>query len=115
MPNKKIVFKDIAGIEPVLTGHGVGEKRVLLSQKDHSSPITQIAQTSLKAGEIVEGHVHPTMDEHFVFLEGECVVTLNGESIRCKKDHYLLIPAGTNHEIKITSNATIITIGVAKE
>lgn len=115
MPNKIVVFKDIADIESVLTGHGVGEKKVLLSQKEHSSPITQIAQTRLQFRQIVENHVHPTMDEHFVFLKGECKVRTDVDAIHCYAGQYLMIPAGVYHQIEVLSDTELITIGVTTE
>ncbi len=113
--SNKIVIKVIADIEPVLTRHGVGEKKVLLSQEEHSSPITQIARTSLLYGQKVEKHMHPTMDEHFIFLKGECILRTETDEIYCHEGHYLIIPAGVCHQIEVLSNTEIITIGVATE
>lgn len=110
-----MILKTISDIEPILTGHGVGEKRVLLSMKEFSSAVTQIAQTRLKAGEMVEKHCHPTMDEHFIFLKGECRVIADGETVLCRDGHYLLVPAGVNHEISVLSETEMLTIGVATE
>mgnify|MGYP002625456332 CR=1 FL=1 len=115
MTNKKLIHKQIAEIVPVLTGHGIGAKKVLISQEELSSPITQIAQTTLRRGDIVVTHKHPTMDEHFIFLEGECELTLNETKICCKGGEYLLIPAGVRHQIEVISDTTMITVGVAKE
>lgn len=113
MPSKQVLVKTIADIEPVLTGHGIGEKRVLLSQKEYSSPITQIAHTCLKAGDMVEGHSHPTMDEHFIFLKGKCEVTVGGQTITCREGQYLMIPADSNHQIKVLTDIAMLTVGVA--
>ena len=113
MPSKQVLLKTIADLEPVLTGHGIGEKRVLLFQMEYSSPITQIAQTYLKSGDIVEGHCHPTMDEHFVFQRGKCEVTVEGEKLHCEGGQYLLIPAGFQHQIEIITDTVMLTVGVA--
>lgn len=113
MPSKQVLLKTIADIEPVLTGHGIGEKRVLLSQREYSSPITQIAQTRLKAGDIVEGHSHPTMDEHFVFLAGKCEVTVGEQVFCCEGGQYLLMPADSLHQIKVITDTVMLTVGVA--
>lgn len=115
MQNKNVLHKTISDIAPTLTGHGVGEKRVLLSQQDHLSPITQIAETYLKRGIIVEAHSHETMDEHFIFLQGKCMVIVDRESILCEDGQYLLVPAGINHQINVLIDTKLITIGVAKE
>ncbi len=113
MPNQQPVLKNISEIVPVKTSHGIGEKRVLLSQKEYPSPVTQIAQTGLKAGEVVESHSHPTMDEHFVFLEGKCEVTMDGKTMVCEGGQYLLMPAGTQHRIKVITNTVMLTVGIA--
>ena len=59
--------KKIIDIIPISTTHGVGEKRVLLNSQETSTPLTQIAVTQLKAGEVAEEHLHPTMEEFFLF------------------------------------------------
>ena len=40
--------RSLNGIEPVLTSHNAGLKRVLLSANESECPITQIAVTDLK-------------------------------------------------------------------
>ena len=115
MQNNKVLQKTIFDIAPILTGHGVGEKRVLFSQKEHASPITQIAQTRLVEGTTVEAHTHATMDEHFIFHCGKCRVMADGEEILCEGGQYLFIPAGVNHQINVLSDTELITIGVAIE
>ena len=44
--------KKIIDIIPISTTHNVGEKRVLLNSQETSTPLTQIAVTRLKAGEM---------------------------------------------------------------
>lgn len=115
MQNKKVLHKTIADIPPILTGHGVGEKRVFLSQKEHTSPITQIAQTHLQVGADVESHRHETMDEHFIFLYGKCRVRIEKKDIFCEGGQYLFVPAGLNHQINVLSDTELITVGVVTE
>lgn len=115
MQNKTVLQKSIFDIVPIFTGHGVGEKRVLLSQMEHSSPITQIAQTRLVEGTTVEAHAHVTMDEHFIFLLGKCRVITEGKELLCEGGQYLFIPAGVNHQINVLTDTELITIGVATE
>lgn len=115
MQNKKVLQKTISDIVPTLTGHGVGEKRVLLTQKEHISPITQIAQTHLQAGSDVESHTHETMDEHFIFLYGKCKVKIDKEIFFCEGGQYLFVPAGIIHQIEVLTDTELITIGVATE
>ena len=46
-------------------------KRVLLAANESDCPITQIAITDLKAGEVAETHSHEDMQEGFYVLSGE--------------------------------------------
>ena len=59
--------KKIKELPIITTTHGVGEKRVLLNNQETSTPLTQIAVTRLKAGEMAKEHLHPTMEEFFLF------------------------------------------------
>lgn len=113
MQKKKSILKTISDIRSILTGHEVGEKRVLLSQKEYLSPITQIAETHLKEGLVVEAHTHATMDEHFIFFQGKCEIILDEESLLCEAGQYLLVPAGISHYIKVLADTELISIGVA--
>lgn len=116
MPNEKeVLLRHIADINPVTTSHGVGEKRVIAMHEDVGEPITQIARTWLFAGDKVEAHVHPTMKEHFFFLEGECSVIIDGDVNICKAEDYLYVPAGCQHAIEVIENTMMITIGIAIE
>ena len=116
MPDRKDVeFLHINDIEPVITSHGVGEKRVIATRANAGIPITQIARTKLLDGEVVEEHVHPTMDEHFFFLEGECEVVVDGNVVKCVGDDYLLVPAGHYHGLKAVAIIVVITLGIALE
>lgn len=113
MPDgKEVLLRHIAEIAPVSTSHGVGEKRVVATREDVGNTVTQIACTQLKAGEKVEAHAHPTMDEHFFFLEGECEVKIDGVARCCKGEDYLYIPAGHRHTISVKNDTIMITIGL---
>ena len=113
MPDKQqVVWKHIGNIEPITTSHGVGEKRVITSQAEIGNPVTQIACTVLHAQEKVEKHEHPTMDEHFFFLAGRCLVTIEDHHYLCNVGDYLLVPAKHVHEIKVEEETTMITIGI---
>lgn len=115
MPKDKVVLhRHSAQIESVSTSHGVGEKRIIATQTEVGKPITQIARTLLHAGEQVEMHVHPTMDEHFFFMEGECCVSIDGNTYNCVSDDYLFIPARCSHQIDVVKDTLMLTIGIEK-
>lgn len=59
-------------------------------------------------------HIHPTMDEHFFFMDGECCVSIDGTVYNCVADDYLFIPAGCNHEIEVVKDTLMLTIGIEK-
>lgn len=109
---KLVVYKQIQGIEPIATSHGVGEKRVIATQTEVGKPVTQISRTVLHAKERVEKHVHLTMDEHFFFLEGCCTVLVEDCVYLCKGGDYLLVPATFAHEVVVEEETTMITIGI---
>lgn len=115
MPKDKVVLhRHSAQIEFVPTSHGVGEKRIIATQTEVGKPITQIARTLLRAGEQVAMHIHPTMDEHFFFMGGECRVSIDNSTYNCVADDYLFIPAGCNHQIDVVKDTLMLTIGIEK-
>lgn len=106
------IHKNIDALKPIFTSHGVGEKIVLVSSLETSSNITQIAKTRLKTGNIIPEHCHPTMDEHFIILSGQCNVIIDKEAITCKSNSYVMIPSGIQHGIDVIEDTELITIGV---
>ena len=105
--------KKIIDIIPISTTHGVGEKRVLLNSQETSTPLTQIAVTRLKAGEMAKEHLHPTMEEFFLFQKGDAIMTVGEEQITCSSGDFISIPANTLHSLKAITDIEIITIGCA--
>lgn len=113
MHDRPIVVKDVANLSPQFTSHGIGEKLVLLANDETSSAITQIAITKLHEGEDVESHLHETMDEHFLFLDGEGIINIDNKEIICKPGRFILVPASYNHRIRAITEMRFITIGVS--
>ena len=107
------ILKDISEIAPMLTSHGVGQKQVLLTNQETVTAITQIAVTTLREKEIVDVHLHPTMDEHYFFLSGKGEMKVGDEDLVCKSGLYILIPAKIAHSLKATTELKFITIGIA--
>lgn len=107
------IKKNIKELPIITTTHGVGEKRVLLNSQETSTPLTQIAVTRLKAGEAAEEHLHPTMEEFFLFQKGDASMTVGKEQITCSSGDFISIPANTLHVLKAITDIEIITIGCA--
>lgn len=110
-----VIKKELSLIIPVITKHNLGKKRVLISEDETLSGITQIAFTQLSSNDIIEEHIHPTMEEFFFFLKGEVIVTVNGKSTKCKANDFVFIPANTNHILEVIQDVEMITIGCALE
>lgn len=53
------------------------------------------------------------MDEHYIFLEGEATMLLNGKEHTCKDGTYILVYSETEHSLKAFTDIKFITIGVA--
>ncbi len=107
----EIIKKNIKQLPIITTTHGVGEKRVLLNNQETSTPLTQIAVIRLKAGEMAKEHLHPTMEEFFLFQKGDAIMTVGKEQITCSSGDLISIPANTLHSLKATTDIEIITIG----
>lgn len=101
-------LKDIA---PIATSHKAGLKRVLLSASESGSPITQIAITELKAGEVAASHVHEDMQEGFYVLSGELDIMLDGTVEHCKAEDFVFVKFGTSHELRAVTDVRVMTIG----
>lgn len=98
-------------IEPIATSHKAGMKRVLLAANESECPITQIAITDLKAGEIAEAHVHKDMQEGFYVLSGELDIDMDGETEHCKAEDFEWVKCGISHELRAITNVRVMTIG----
>lgn len=107
------VIKDLQKIVPVPTTHQIGLKQVLLANDETASAVTQIAKTQLLSGEVVEDHVHLTMDEHYLCFSGEGTLWVDGSEIPFTNDTYVLVKAGSKHHLEAISDISFLTIGIA--
>ena len=105
--------KRLFDIHPCVTTHHIGQKYILLTNKDTNTDLTQIAVTRLKAGEMAKAHLHPTMEEFFLFQKGDASMTVGKEQITCSSGDFISIPANTLHSLKAITDIEIITIGCA--
>ena len=106
------MLKYLSDILPQPTAHGVGQKRVLLSQAETDTNLTQIAVTTLQAGEATEEHSHPTMEECFFFLNGEAKLTIEGSSVTCHEGDFVQVKCGERHKLEAVKETRVLTIGV---
>ena len=112
---EKCIERNIQEIEQKPTSHGAGLKQVIIGNDDTESKITQVAKSRLKAGEEVEEHAHPTMDEHFMVLDGNGTIVVEGKSLAMSHGVYIVVPAGFSHKITACEDLELITIGVARD
>ena len=101
-------FKDII---PIATSHKAGLKRVLLAVNESDCPITQIAITDLRAGEVAEAHIHDDMQEGFYVMSGELDMVLDGKVEHCKAEDFVYVKCGISHELRAISDVRVMTIG----
>ncbi len=113
MENNRIIHRDYNTLELVPTSHQIGEKKVLLSNSETISNITQLALNKLYANDIVEIHMHPTMDEHFIVVSGEGIMQINNENYDFKQGKFFLVPAGSYHNLSAITDIEFITISIA--
>lgn len=114
MPNKKFIFRNNSNLAFIPTSHTIGRKKVFLTKEESDSAITQVAEVVLEKGEMVEMHIHKTMNEIFLFQEGECVVRIGNEELLCKTGSFVMILAGMNHSLFANTKCRFYTVGVAK-
>lgn len=103
--------RSLSDISPVPSSHKVGMKRVLMAAVESGCAITQIAVTDLKAGEVVEAHVHEDMMEGFYVMSGVLDMVLDGEVEHCKEGDFVWVRCGVSHELHAKTDMRIMTIG----
>ncbi len=103
--------RSLNNIVPIATSHKAGMKRVLLAGNESQCPITQIAITDLRAGEIAEAHSHEDMQEGFYVLKGRLDIVLDGEVEHCQPEDFMYVKCGTIHELRAITEVTVMTIG----
>lgn len=106
------MLKSLSDILPEPTAHGVGQKHVLLCQAETDTNLTQIAVTTLQAGEAAEEHSHPTMEECFFFLSGEAKLTIEGKTVTCHEGDFVQVKCGERHRLEAVKETRVMTIGV---
>lgn len=105
------MIRQLSEVIPVITSHGVGQKRILLSSIESGCSLTQIAVTELKAGEVATAHVHSDMQEAFFILEGELKAILDDKEEILHQETFVYVERCTNHEFMALADCRIMTIG----
>ncbi|WKK66469.1 cupin domain-containing protein [Lutimonas zeaxanthinifaciens] len=109
----KIVFKSSDEMNFISTNHHTGLKKVLITDSDCASDLTQAAIGTLSAGQEIENHKHQTMEEFFFFSHGFGLFNIEGEDYECKAGTFIKIPLNKNHRLKAIENLKFIYWGVA--
>lgn len=104
-------LKQLSDIIPQMTGHKVGLKRILVSKDETESDITQIAVTTLRAGEETDRHCHPSMEEFFFFLSGKLELTARYDTRVCGQGDFVMVGCGEMHQLKAIEDTKLLTIG----
>ena len=73
--------------------------------------ITQIAIINLHASEVTVAHAHNDMQEGFYVLNGHMDMVLDGEVERCKAKDFVYVKWGISHELRATTDVSVMTIG----
>jgi mannose-6-phosphate isomerase-like protein (cupin superfamily) len=110
---KQIIHKNMRSIEGESTSHSVGIKKVLLTNSECESMLTQVAVGSLIKGEFVDTHLHPTMEEYYFFMKGEAKFIIDDIELSCEKDTFIKVPKNTKHSLMAVSNIEFIYWGIA--
>lgn len=106
-----MIKKSIESLPWVESAHGCGQKRVLLSENETATNITQVAIISLNAGEEGKEHMHWKIEEGFYVLKGELILQADGTNHILRAGDYLHLRMATIHNLKAISDVELLSIG----
>ena len=88
-----------------------------MTQHDTETLLTQFAYGKLMPGEIVEQHLHPTMEEYFYIISGEGEYIIGDETFDVKPSTFFRVPANTLHALNCKGTAPLIFVyfGIATQ
>jgi quercetin dioxygenase-like cupin family protein len=86
-------------LEQIQSSHNGISKFVYFKSEECASSIIQIAYSVLNKNDVVEQHSHPTMEEDFLILEGECSFVIDGNEVTLSSSDVIKIPPGSLHQI----------------
>ena len=88
-------------------------KKVIFRGSEMRSSLTQVAYAELLAGEIIEEHLHESMEEVFFVLDGYCEFCLNGVLHVLIKDSVIKIAPKIKHKVKALADTKLYYFGVS--
>lgn len=109
----KVIYTDLTTIKATKTAHNIGQKQVLADNTGCQSNLMQAAYGKLGEDDVIESHVHPTMEEFYYFTKGEAEFYIGEEVFSCKNGIFIKVPANTSHHIKPLTDIEFIYWGVA--
>lgn len=105
--------RKLCQLEKIQSSHNFISKYVYFKSEECASSITQIAYSFLKKNDVVEQHSHPTMEEVFLILEGECFFVVDGNEVSLSSLDVIKIPPGSLHQIHAKTDCKLYYIGVS--
>jgi quercetin dioxygenase-like cupin family protein len=88
-------------------------KKVIFRGSAMISSVTQVAYAELLAGEIIEEHLHDSMEEVFLVLDGNCEFCLDGVLRVLTKDSVIKIAPKIKHKLKALTDTKLYYFGVS--
>lgn len=95
-----------------LTSHGVGLKKVFVRHNECLSNLQQFAYGSLIAGDEIEEHIHPSMEEFYFLTSGKLSFRIGNICFNCSKGDYIMVPCGEVHQMNAISDVTFVYFGI---
>lgn len=89
-------------------------EKVTIENKNYREVIytglMQLVVMSLKPGEEIPEEVHGDIDQFFRIEEGEAYIKVDDEEFNLTDDEIIIIPAGTKHYVKNTSENSVLKV-----
>lgn len=109
------MIRHLSDISPTSTSYDAGLKQVLLSANESGCSITQIAVMHFRAGDVMNAHVHPDLQDNFYILSGTLLVTLDGVESVCTAQDFIHVPHGVVYELQAQTDVDVLTCGCVVE
>lgn len=107
------IIKEISKINFETSSHLFVEKKIVFSDSDFYSKITQVAYSEVKAGVIINPHSHISMEEIFLVLDGSLEIVIDQQKYIVNKEYVFKVPVNSIHQIKALTNSRLFYFGVA--